>query len=137
MATPHAAHGTAARPGRFARGVAATAGGLFVILGVWAFLAPRSFFDTLAVFPPYNAHFLHDIGGFQIGLGAVLLFALVFADSLRATLWGVAAGNFVHLVSHIMDTDLGGNPATDIGFFALLTVVLVAAALDRGRAAGA
>lgn len=120
--------------GRFPAVVAAAVGAGFVVLGAWAFLAPRSFFDALAVFPPYNEHFLHDIGAFQIGLGAVLLFALVFTDSLRATLWGVAVGNIVHLLAHAMDTGLGGSPGTDIPFFALVSVLLVGAAVARGRA---
>jgi hypothetical protein len=45
--------------------------------GASAFAAFRSFYDNIATFQPYNRHFLHDIGAFTIGLGAVMLFALV------------------------------------------------------------
>lgn len=31
--------------------------------GVWAFAAPRSFYEVIATFPPYNVHFLHDVVG--------------------------------------------------------------------------
>ena len=117
----------------FAVWVARITGVVFVALGLWAFLDARSFFDSVAVFPPFNAHFLHDVGAFQIGLGAVLLLATVRTDALFVTLAGVAIGNAVHLLSHVMDADLGGKPATDIPFFAVLTVLLAAAAASRRR----
>jgi hypothetical protein len=48
--------------------------------GAWAFVFPRSFYDHVATFEPYNRDFLHDIGAFTIGLGAVMLLALVLED---------------------------------------------------------
>ena len=60
---------TVSRMRRFAR-VAAWAVAFFWLgSGLWAFLAPQSFFNQLATFPPYNEHLLHDIGAFSIGLG--------------------------------------------------------------------
>ena len=44
----------------------------FLGIGLWAFSDASSFFDELADFPPYNAHFIHDVGAFHGGLGAVL-----------------------------------------------------------------
>ncbi len=113
--------------------MALAAGAAFVAFGTWAFLAPRSFFDTVATFDPYNEHFLHDIGAFQIGLGAVLLLGALIDDALAAVLWGVGAGNVVHVVSHIIDRGEGGNPARDIPFFAVVSLVLLAAAAARTR----
>ena len=40
----------------------AAVGLLFGVQGIWAFVAPRSFFDTLATFEPFNAHFVRDVG---------------------------------------------------------------------------
>ncbi|MEX1271449.1 MAG: hypothetical protein WEB55_03255 [Acidimicrobiia bacterium] len=59
----------------FPRAVAAFGGLVFLIFGLWAMIAPQSFFDSVAVFEPYNQHFVQDIGAFQIGLGAVLALA--------------------------------------------------------------
>jgi hypothetical protein len=42
--------------------VAAAAGLLLVATGLWAFAAPRSFFEVVATYPPFNEHLLHDIG---------------------------------------------------------------------------
>jgi hypothetical protein len=55
------------------------AGLLLLGAGPWAMLAPGSFYATIATYPPYNVHFIHDIGAFQLGLGACLILALVMA----------------------------------------------------------
>ena len=55
---------------KFARYVAVAAGLFLVVFGAWAFFGPKSFFDQIATFQPYNEHLIHDIGAFQIGLGA-------------------------------------------------------------------
>lgn len=115
------ADGRAARTDRLSRIVAGVGGAMLVLFGAWAMAAPESFYDALATFEPYNQHFLQDIGAFQIGLGAVLLVALTGRDGLTVALLGVGAGLLAHTVSHLLGTDLGGNPATDIPFFAILT----------------
>lgn len=116
--------------------VVAIIGGIgFVALGVWAMVDPRSFFEALATFEPYNQHFLQDVGAFQIGLGAVLLLAgvPVRADGLTVALVGVGVGAALHTVSHVVGSDLGGTPERDIPLFAGLTVVLLAAGGFRWR----
>ena len=55
---------------RFPRVVAWIGGISFAALGAWALIVPRSFFDAVARFEPYNQHFLQDIGAFQIGAGS-------------------------------------------------------------------
>jgi uncharacterized protein YjeT (DUF2065 family) len=67
---------------RTTRVVAAAAGLLLVATGLWAFTAPRSFFEAVATYPPFNQHLLHDIGAFNLGLGTTLLLALAWADGL-------------------------------------------------------
>ncbi len=94
-----------------------------VVLGLWALVAPVSFFDNIGHFEPYNRHFLHDVGAFQIGLGAAALFALVWrGDSMLAVLGGVAAGATAHEIAHIADSGIGGrdsDPYT-LGLIAVL-----------------
>ncbi|MBK5265799.1 MAG: hypothetical protein JJE47_00045 [Acidimicrobiia bacterium] len=101
--------------------------------GLWAMILPESFFDQLARFEPYNQHFIQDIGAFQIGLGAVLLLAMRYSDSLAAGLLGVGTGSAAHLVSHAVGTDLGGTPALDIPVFAVLSAVLLVGGVMRVR----
>jgi hypothetical protein len=87
---------------RFVRGVTAIAGAFSLVLGAWALVASQPFYDTIAGFPPYNQHFIHDIGAFQIAIGLALLLALVWSDALTVVLVAGAAGNVLHfhLASH-------------------------------------
>lgn len=112
------------------------AGGFLLAFGVWAMTAPRSFFDALAAFDPYNQHLLQDIGAFQIGLGAVLLIAVfdTAGDRLSTALIGVGIGSLAHTVSHIVGTDLGGSPAVDIPTFAIVGGVLLGAGIVQRKA---
>ena len=94
--------------------------------GLWAMLAPESFYASVAMYPPYNRHFAHDIGAFMLGLGATLAFALVMTDALLVALAGNSIGAVAHFVSHAVDRELGGlatDPVT-FGVFALLLVGL-------------
>ena len=100
--------------------------------GVWLMAAPRSFYRELAVFPPYNRHFLHDAGAFSCGLGACLLGALVWADALSVVLAGVGVASVLHLVAHVVDSDLGGRSSDPVGL-GLIAVIAVAAAVARRR----
>ena len=43
-----------------------------VVSGLWAMVAPEGFYASVALYPPYNRHFIHDIGAFMLGLGATL-----------------------------------------------------------------
>lgn len=110
---------------RFPRLVARLAGAFLLAVGVWAMVAPESFFDALASFDPYNQHFVQDLGAFQLGLGAVLVLAARL-DGLSAALFGVGVGMAAHVVSHVLGLDLGGNPTVDIPFFAVLAGLLFA-----------
>lgn len=107
---------------------------MLVAVGLWAMAAPESFYGTTALFPPYNQHFLQDVGAFQIGLGAVLLLALIWPlDSLSTALVGVGIGSAVHVVSHVIGRNLGGNPAVDIPLLTVLTLALLAAGAAARR----
>lgn len=132
------ASSTAAHPrtraAAFPRATAMVAGLFFVAVGIWAFIAPQSFYESVAVFPPYNQHFLQDVGSFQIGLGAVLLLAVAApGDGLAIALLGVAVGQAAHTVSHVIGRNLGGNPSTDIPLLAILTVLPAAAGVAQWR----
>lgn len=116
----------------FPRAVAGIVGALFFAFGLWAFLAPQSFFDRIAAFPPYNVHLVHDLGAFQAGIGAVLLLALVFSDALLAALAGAGVGFILHVFGHVIDASKGGKP-TDPFAVAAVMLVTVVAALLRAR----
>ena len=101
-------------------------------LGIWAFVAPMSFFEVLAPFEPYNRHFLHDAGVLQIGVGVAMLLAAARRSPVEVALGVFIAFEALHVVSHVIDRDLGGRPAFDITALSILTIAGVAA-LIAGR----
>ena len=113
----------------FARAVGVAGAASFVGFGVWAMAVPRSFFERVATFEPYNQHLIQDIGAFQIGLSSVLLLAVGFpgAGPLAVALLGTGIGAAAHVVSHVVGRDLGGRPEVDIPVFAVVAALLVAA----------
>jgi hypothetical protein len=113
--------------------ITAVAAVFFIGPGLWAFFDPQSFYDELATFEPYNEHFIHDIGAFQLGIGAALAAALWKRnDAIFAALAGAVVGGAVHTVAHFVDHDLGGKD-TDVFVFGLVTVACAAGAWMRIR----
>ena len=116
--------------------VAWVAGVVFFLgTGLWAFLSPSSFYDSLAVFPPYNPHFLRDVGVFSVGIGVTLVAASRSNDALRVVLGGATVAAVLHVISHIVDADRGGK-STDIPLLSLFAVVLLAGSIARAKERG-
>lgn len=101
--------------------------GLFTLaFGIWALVDTTGFYDNIAEFPPYNKHFLHDLGAFQMGLGAALLFALLWRDdAILAALGGAAVGATAHEIAHVADNGLGGRNS-DPWTLGIIAIILVA-----------
>ena len=114
-----------------ARVVAMVGAGFFLIGGLWAAFAPESFYEQLAVWPPYNVHFIHDIGAFQIGLGACLVLALFSDNALLVVLGGAGVGQAVHAWAHVIDRDQGGRASDPLMMVGFAVLLLVGAALAR------
>jgi hypothetical protein len=113
------------KAGRFAVACAWLGALVFLVGGAWALLAPHSFFESVATYPPYNRHLFHDVGAFQLGIAAGLLAAAARRKALAVGLWAGAVGASVHAVSHWIDADLGGR-STDPALLTTLAAVLVA-----------
>ncbi|MEU2612994.1 PPOX class F420-dependent oxidoreductase [Micromonospora sp. NPDC007271] len=113
------------------RGVAALLGTVALVVGVWAFTRPDSF-SSAVNFPPHE-HFAHDIGAFQLGIGATVLLALIWADAFAVAVAGYVVGGVAHTVSHVLDADLGGSAAQTwaVGLSGALAVVALVARLRQ------
>jgi hypothetical protein len=119
----------------YARGLAWFATVVYLAFGLWAFAWPESFAERIASYPPYNLHLIHDLGAFQLGIGAAALGGLLLSDALAAVLAGVATASLMHGVSHILDVDHGGRAIDPWATSALGVAALVAfAAAARGTA---
>jgi PPOX class probable F420-dependent enzyme len=114
--------------------VTALAGLLTLAAGFWALLAAGSFADYID-FPPENRHLLHDVGAFQLGLGATLLLAMAWGDALAVALAGFLVGNTAHFVNHVGDLDLGGHDS-DWVLIGILSILVAAALAVRLRQLG-
>ena len=119
-------------PGRIIRVCVAVLGLVSIGAGLWAMLGPHSFYDQAATFPPYNRHFIHDIGAFQIGLGSCLIAALALTDALLVVLIGNALGALAHFAGHVADRSIGGQ-SSDPYTFGALAIVMVVLAVARWR----
>lgn len=77
-----------------------------LLVTLLTFIAPMWFFTYVGYFPPFNAHFLADIGAFNAPLGVGLLLAArdPFRHRLLITL--AAIGNLGHAISHLRDFHL-------------------------------
>lgn len=106
---------------------------LLLGLGLWAMVAPEAFYRSVATYPPYNRHLIHDLGAFQIGLGACLALGLIVRDALLAALGGNSAGAVAHVGSHLADRSAGGHVSDLllVGLLALLLLALTFAQLLR------
>jgi hypothetical protein len=98
--------------------------------GIWAGAAPHSFARFVDF--PYHEHFLHDLGAFQVGIGATLLLALAWRDAPMVALAGFLVANTLHAVSHAVDRDLGGH-ASDPYAIGVLSLLAAAALVVRVR----
>lgn len=118
---------------RFARIVAVISAVFWLGTGLWAFFAPQTFFENVATFEPYNEHFIHDLGAFSLGLGAVFVLALLRLPSLATALGGGAVAALFHEFAHIIDSDKGGKETDPIGLgiFAVLAIAAAAAAWPK------
>ena len=97
---------------RIGLGVLAVSG---AVLGVWAGLAPRSFYDDfpgfgrhwVSVDGPYNEHLVRDVGWLNLALTVVTVWAMVtLARSLvLAILVGWLVVDLPHLVYHAANLD--------------------------------
>lgn len=113
--------------------VAILAGIGFLAGGLWAFVDARSFFDAVATFEPFNEHFLHDIGAFQIGIATTLLLAATMRDALYVALAGATVGQIVHVAAHTIDREQGQNQNTMIPLLAVLAGLMLVATIVRAR----
>jgi hypothetical protein len=111
----------------------------FGVVGVWAQLAPRSFYDD---FPglgrhwvsgdgPYNEHLVRDVGGLNLALVVMAIAALVTASTVIARVAGIAAlvYSLPHAVYHSAHLDMFDDTSDKIGLVVSLWGAVVFAAV--------
>lgn len=110
--------------------VIATAASM-VFFGVWARWDSVGFSEFANW--PHHAHFLHDAGVFQIGIGVTMLAALVWRDVIAVVLAGFVVTNSFHAINHLLDLHRGGNAADPWLLLILSAVGLLGLGLRVGQ----
>lgn len=90
----------------WAQVIIAVAGLGYLLAGLVQLLAPQWFFDNIGYFPPFNRHYVGDLGAFILPLGIGLLVAARNPPTHRLLVGVAAAGSLLHLLNHLYD-DLG------------------------------
>lgn len=100
---------------------------LQLLIGGWLYFAPHSFYTgipTVADDPPYNEHFMTDIGGATLALAVVLGASALLLEPVlvRVALTAYLVYTVSHLAFHA--THLGGiSPAWRAGLIVSLSVL--------------
>jgi hypothetical protein len=109
------------------RPLMAALGFYHLALGAFMVVAPRTFYEQVGPFPPYNAHFIRDVATFYLALGVV--FALAAARrSWQIPLLVFALLQYgLHVLNHVWDVS-AAEPAwlgpANLVVLALITVAL-------------
>ncbi len=112
------------------KALVAVVGVMATVLGLWALATPQSFYDQVAVYPPYSPHLVHDLGAFQAGLGLSLLASLRWPALLPGALAANLVAALLHTLAHVEDLGRGGH-FYDMPVVAAVAVILVLAAAWR------
>jgi hypothetical protein len=117
-----------------ARVILIALGGIQFVNGLWATLAPRSFYDDfplgiggwVAALPAYNEHLMRDVGGLFLATGFVLLVAAVHLEMrlLLTALISYLLFSVPHTIFHFFNLEPYGTGDT-IGNVLALTATVV------------
>jgi len=122
-----------------------------LVVGVWALVLPRSFYDDfpaagrhwVSALGPYNEHLVRDVGALNLALGTLLALAAIVLEQrlVQAALVAWLVYALPHFVFHA--TELDALPFLDnvanvitLGLAVLLPLVLLAATGRRRAETG-
>ena len=138
--------GAATRAGNRVRIALLAVGIPQVGIGLWALLAPRSWYDNfpggglewLPPFGPYNEHFAADIGSSLTALGVLLVLAAVVLERRAIEVAAIAyvIWQLPHTIYHVANADRlpTGESITNLVTLALaIAVPLAVVAMVRGE----
>ena len=108
-------------------------------IGVWALVAPRSFYDDfpglgrawVSVDGPYNEHLVRDVGALNLAVATLVVAAavrlgreLVMIAGAVALVWGIP-----HTIYHLLNTDVLDSSDVAVSLFGLITFAVLGGGL--------
>jgi hypothetical protein len=110
-------------------------GAPLVLLGAWAVVAPRSWFDDfpglgrhwVSAIGPYNEHLATDVGAFFLALGGLVVFAAFVLDRrlVQGALGALVVYSVPHLVYHLTELDVYSTTDKILNLISLGLLVVV------------
>jgi hypothetical protein len=97
------------------------AGAYHLALGALMVIAPRTFFDEIAAYGPYNDHYLRDVATFYLAFGVVLLLAVRQRSWQVPVLFLCLVQYGLHLLNHLWDV-----AETEPGWLGPVNAVVIA-----------
>jgi hypothetical protein len=85
------------------RAIIATGAVLYLLTGLAMIFAPQWFYDNIGNFPPYNRHFLGDLGTFTVPFGVGLLFAFRDPSRHHLVIGATALASLLHALDHLYE----------------------------------
>ncbi len=85
------------------RALVAFSGIFYLLTGLTQLIAPVWFYDNIGTLPPFNRHYIGDLGSFLLPLGIGLLVAAKNPRAHRLLVGVAALGGLLHTVNHLYD----------------------------------
>lgn len=104
------------------RAVVLVGGISYALTGLALLLGPAWFFENIGNFPPFNRHYMGDLGSFLLPIGLGLMIASRHPTRHWALIAVVAVANLIHALNHTYDAIKGGQP---LSFWLVDTVPLI------------
>lgn len=93
----------------FVRAVLLIGGGMTLFTGLALLFAPIWFLETIGIYPPFNRHYMGDLGAMVIPMGMGLLAAVRAPQKHRSLIGVVALSGLLHLLNHLYDDVIASN----------------------------
>ncbi len=84
----------------------------YIFVGLALLFTPTWFFAHIGNFPPFNRHYMGDLGSFVLPLGVGLVFASANPVRHLGIIGAVLAANLLHSINHIYDALIEHAPLT-------------------------
>jgi hypothetical protein len=88
-------------------GLVLFAGVMYSLVAVALLIAPTWFFENMGTFPPFNRHYMGDLGSFLLPIAVGLIVASRQPQRHFLLIVVIAAGNILHALNHIYDAIIG------------------------------
>jgi hypothetical protein len=103
------------------------AGAYHLLLGVFMVAAPRTFFDEIAAYGPYNDHYIRDNASIYLAMGVMLLLAAARRSWQVPVLFFCLVQYGFHILNHVWDVS-DADPSW-LGPMNLVVLLLIGAGL--------